>query len=289
VQLAEVLAAKRNLTAARAEVEEACRLEPRLAGAHLMRALILLSDKDPLGAIQAADSALRYDRTLAQAEYIKANALIETRQYDEALSSLETSVRQNPMLGGAQTHSMRGRIYFKQRKVKQSYGEFLVAQRLSGRAVRLAPLMAAVAMVLSVFGTNAPFVLAGVLAAVVALILWGVSHIPVAGPWIAVALLIAIVGFFAFAGVRQIAGRVLPSDPSARATAIAAIGFALIAGTGIVLFIERALAGAMHQAQWFTPLTMTVAGVIGMALGGLAAYAWPRVLGRFGAAGGAKA
>jgi tetratricopeptide (TPR) repeat protein len=254
-----------------------------------MRALILLSDKDPQGAIQAADSALRYDRTLAQAEYIKANALIETGQYDDALTSLDTSVRQNPMLGGAQTHSLRGRIYFKQRKVKQSYGEFLVAQRLSGRAVRLAPLMAAIAMVLSVFGSRAPFVLAGVLAVIVTLILWGVSHIPVAGPWLVVALIIAIVGAFAFGGVRQLGGSVLPHDPSAKATALAAIGVALLAGTGIILVIEYAIANATHQHQWFTPLTMTIAGVIGVALGGLAAYNWPRVLGRFGAAGAAKA
>ena len=38
VQLAEVMAAKRDFKVARAEIEEACRLDPRSPNAHLMRA-----------------------------------------------------------------------------------------------------------------------------------------------------------------------------------------------------------------------------------------------------------
>lgn len=290
VQLAEVLAAKRDMAGARVEIEEACRLEPRLAQAHLMRAVILFSDKDPLGAVQAADSALRYDRTLAQAEYIKANALIEAHRYDEALTSLDAAVRQNPALGGAQEHSMRGRIYFKQGfgrwyfrrgKLKQAYGEYLAAQRLSGRMRRLAPVMAAVGMVFGAFGSRAPYVLAAVLAVIAALILIGFSHIPVAGPWIVVALVIALAGVFAFAGVRQLGGRILPQNGQDKAFAIGAIGVALIAGTAAVLAVEYGIASALgHGRTWFGPLTLAIAGVIAMILAGLAAYNWPRVLRR---------
>ncbi len=284
VQLAEVLAAKRDLAGARAEVEEACRLEPRLAGAHLMRALILLSDKDPLGAIQASDSALRYDRTLSQAEYIKATALTEVHRYDEALTSLDTAVRQNPTLAGTQMHSLRGRIYFKQRKFSRSYDAYLAAQRLSGRLVRLAPVLAALNMALTIFGKGAPFVLVGVLAALVTLLLFGLSRIPVVGAWIVVALILAIVGGFAFFGVKQLRGSLLPSESSARAKTLGAIGLAVAIGTGLVFAIEYGVTSATRHAQWFTPLTLTIAGVIGLVLGGLAAYNVPRILGRYGGA-----
>jgi tetratricopeptide (TPR) repeat protein len=284
VQLAEVLAARRNMTDARAEIEEACRLEPRLAHAHLMRAVILQADKDPLGAVQAADSALRYDRTLAQAEYIKANALMEVHRYDEALTSLDTAVRQNPVLGGAQEHSMRGRIYFKQRKIKRSYGEYLTAQRMSGRLLRLAPLMAAIGMIFGAFGSRAPVVLGVVMAAIALLILFGISHIPVAGPWIVVALIVALAGFFAVSAVRQLGGRILPADGQARAYAIGAIGVALIAGVAMVLAIEYGIASALHRGKvWFGPLSLTIAGVLAVVLGGVAAYNWPRLLRRYGA------
>lgn len=283
VQLAEVLAARRNLAGARLEAEEASRLEPRLAGAHLMRALILLSDKDPLGAIQASDSALRYDRTLSQAEFIKANALTEVKRYDEALASLDTVARQNPALAGTQMHSLRGRIYFKQRKIKPAYGEFLVAQRMSGRLPRLAPPLAALSMVLSVFGSRAPFVLVGILSALLVLILFALSHIPAAGPWIVVAVILALAAVFSFAGVRQLRGRILPAESSARATALGAIGVAVLGGGALLLAVEYIIVhNWTHHKQWFGPIQLTLAGVLALILGGLAAYNWPRVLARYG-------
>lgn len=282
-QLAEVLTAKQDFPAARNEIDEAIRLEPRLAGAHLMRAVIALSDKDPEGAIQSADSALRYDRTLAQADYIKANALVEVKRYDDALVSLDTATRSNPMLRNAQTHSLRGRIYFRQRKVKQSYAEFLTAQMMSGRMTRLAPAWAAVSMVFSVFGSRAPFVLVGVIVAVVLLILWGISYIPVAGPWIVVALVVILAGFLGVNGLRQLRGTVLPGDGQARLLTLGAVGVALIAGVAIVLAIAN---GVFHALA--TPTAIGTAGVVAIVLGGLAAYFFPTVLTRYGGALGAS-
>src|SRR5262249_3236069 len=194
IQLAEVLAAQRDTKAARIEVEEACRLEPRSPSAQLMRALILVSDRDPLGAIQASESAIRFGQSLgpsalAQAEMVKANALSDVKRYDEALASLDSAERQNPMLASSNTHSLRGRIYFRQRKIGPAYQEFLIAQRASGRLVRFAPVLAALNMVLSIFGTNAPIAFAIIVAVIVLAILTGISFIPVAGPWIVAGLL----------------------------------------------------------------------------------------------------
>ncbi|HEX6541219.1 MAG TPA: tetratricopeptide repeat protein [Ktedonobacterales bacterium] len=288
VQLAEVMAAKRDYKVARAEIEEACRLDPRSPNAHLMRAIILMSDKDPAGAVQATDAAIRYGRTtlgpgaLAQAEIIKANALVEVRRYDDAVAALDSAEKQNPMLSSANTHSLRGRIYFKKRQWRQSYGEYLVAQRLNGRLLWAAPALAAVNMVLSVFGSRAPYVLIGILVALVVLILFGVSNIPVAGGWIATALVLAMVGFFAFYSVRALQGSILPGEPQARITTIAAIGFAVIGGFALALWLYQLVTvNVIHNKNWFDPNAITVAGSIALVLGAVAAYGWPRLLGRF--------
>jgi tetratricopeptide (TPR) repeat protein len=288
VQLAEVMASKREWKVARAEIEEACRLDPRSPNAHLMRAIILMSDKDPAGAVQATDSAIRYGRTtlgpaaLAQAELIKANALVDVRRYDDAVVALDSAERQNPMLSNASTHSLRGRIFFKQRQYRKSYGEYLVAQRLNGRLLWLAPVLAGLNMVLSVFGSNAPFVLAGILALVAVLILFGVSNIPVVGGWITTGLVLALVGFFAFFSVRTLQGSILPRDAQARLTTIAAIGFAVIAGFALVLYLYQLLAvNVFHVRNWFDPSAVAIAGALALVLGALAAFGWPRLLGRF--------
>src|SRR5437764_1496889 len=80
---------KGDFAQARREVDKAIELEPRSPTAHLMRSIIALSDKDPEGAIQSADTAIRFGKqlapgSLAQADFIKANALIEVKRYDEA-------------------------------------------------------------------------------------------------------------------------------------------------------------------------------------------------------------
>ena len=93
---------------------------------------------------------------------------------------------------GANGYSLRGRIYFKQRKFKDSYGA--VPRRAT-------PLRAAALGGSGAGGTGdggdrslrrAPTVLVGFMAAVVVLILWGVSLIPVVGSWIVAALVIAL-------------------------------------------------------------------------------------------------
>src|SRR5258706_465334 len=132
-------------TSARVLLAQALLQQGQAAAAHLMRALILLSDKDPEGAIQAADTALRYDRTMAQAEFIKANALLESRRYDESLAALDSAERSNPLLlTGANAHSLRGRIYYKQRQFKKAYTQFLQTQLLNSRLRPLAPVLAGV-------------------------------------------------------------------------------------------------------------------------------------------------
>lgn len=281
VQLAEVLAAKRDLTAARQEADEALRLEPRLAAAHLMRALILLSDKDAEGAIQAADNALRYDRTMAQAEFIKANALLESKRYDEALTSLNSAERSNPMLlTGANAHSLRGRIYFKQRQFKKSYAQFLQMQLMGGRLRALAPALAGINMVLvGLFGQNAQFAWVFLIILVILAILFGISFIPVAGPWIAAVLVLAIVAFSAFGVVRQTQGRILPAATSSRITAIVAGVMAFVAVFAIAAVVISALAtNVFHASTWQTPLSLVIAGSLGLAASALGVYLLQRYM-----------
>lgn len=296
IQLAEVLAAQRDVKAARIEVEEACKLEPRSPSAQLMRALILVSDRDPLGAIQASESAIRFGQSLgpaalAQAEMVKANALSDVKRYDEALASLDAAERQNPMLAGSNTHSLRGRIYFRQRKIGPAYREFLIAQRASGRLVRFAPVLAALNMVLSIFGSNAPIAFAVIVGVIVLAILTGISFIPAAGPWIVAALLLAIVGFFAFAGVRYTQGSLLPQGMQARLTSIAASATVLILIGALVLYIEHAIVTSVGgaNAEWFTPTTLVIAGAIAFILAALALYGFPRLLARYEGRNAARA
>jgi cytochrome c-type biogenesis protein CcmH/NrfG len=290
VQLAEVLVAKRNMAGARAEADEAIRLEPRLAAAHLIRALVLYSDKDPNGAIQASDNALRYDRTLAQAEFIKANALIDVRRYDDALAALDAAERNNPMLlAGPQGHSLRGRIYFKQRKLKHSYAEFLQGQLMGGGRLRaLAPVLAGINMVLvGQFGQGAQYAWVVLLAIVLFLILFGLSHIPVAGEWIVAALILGLAVFSAYGFIRQTRGRLFPQDMTLRLTTIAA-GLVVTVGIfALALFVIGTISNNLfhiHGSNWWSGFSLTLAGLVGIGAGAAAFYFWPRLLGRSTAA-----
>jgi tetratricopeptide (TPR) repeat protein len=289
IQLAEVLMRKRDFAQARREVDKAVELEPRSPSAHLMRAIIALSDKDPEGAIQSADAAIRFGRqlapgSLAQADFIKANALIEVKRYDEALAALDSVEKQNPALLGANGYSLRGRIYFKQRKFKDSYAQFLAAQRLSGRLRWAAPALAGLVMVATgLFGQNAPYVLVGLLAAIVVLILWGVSFIPAVGGWLVAILVIALGGAFAFTGLRQLQGRFFPADPSARLSGIL-VSAAVALGVGAATFaLWNAIAvNWLHsKAGWWNPTSLTVAGLLAVLGFAATMYGWPRLLARY--------
>lgn len=288
VQLAELLAAKKDLAGARVQADEAIKLEPRLAGAHLMRAVILLSDKDPNGAIQASDSALRYDRTMAQAELVKANALLDSKRYDEALTSLDAAERQNPaLLAGGNGRALRGRIYFKKREFKQSYAQFLQAQMMSGRLKWLAPVISALNMVfVGFFGQNAATAWAVLLSIIVVAILAGISFIPVAGQWIVGVLVLGIVGAGVFAVLRQTRGRLLPAEMGARITSLVAILMAFLMGAAIALVVIGELSvNVFHIRGWFSPLTLVLTGVVALALAAVAAVFWPKATARYASGG----
>ena len=286
VQLAEVLAANNDNNGALLAADEAIKLEPRGPSGYFIKALTLMRQKDYTGAVQAADSAIRFDREkqLPQAEYIRANALVEVKRYDDALSALSAAEKANPLLGGPQAQSLRGRIYFKQRKFRQAYNAHREAQTVAGRAKWLVPPLAGMNMVaLGLFGERGPYVLLGVLIAIVFLIIYGVSLIPVAGQWIAAALItVAVIGL-AFASVRQLQGRILPENRALWVTTLPAIVAAFIIGVLATLGIARLITGAfIHNPPIFTPTTATIAGIVGAALAALAAYGWPLVLARYG-------
>lgn len=288
-QLADVLMRKRDFAGARREIDKAIELEPRSPSAHLMRSIIALSDKDYDGTIQSADAAIRFGRqlppgSLAQADFIKANALVEVKRYDEALTALNSVEKQNPMMLGANGYSLRGRVYFNQRKFKESYAQFLAAQRLSGRLLWAAPVLAGLVMVATgLFGQRAPYVLVGLMAAIVVLILWGVSLIPVAGGWIVAGLVIVLGGAFAYTGLRQLQGRFFPADPSALVSGVlvsAAVGLGVGAAT-FAVWNAVAVNWLHSKAGWFTPTSLTVAGLLAVLAFTATMYGWPRLLARY--------
>ena len=282
VQLAEVLAAKKDFKGARDEADEAIKLEPRLAGAHLIKAIVLLTDKDPLGAIQASDNALRYDRTLTQAEFIKANAYMDTKQYDDALNALDTVDRNaGGMIPDPQRQMLRGRIFFKQRKFKQSYGRFLFLQRMNPRFRFLAPALAGLSMVLfGVFGTGGQYALIAFLVLIVLLILFGLSFIPVVGGWIVAVIALALIGVMAFGAVRQSRGSILPAELSGRLTTVVGAVMLFAVGMAVTLWI----ANAFSKHGWFNPFTFALGGMIGLILSAVGVYLLGRFSGRSAAA-----
>jgi tetratricopeptide (TPR) repeat protein len=285
VQLAEVLVANNDNNGAILAADEAIKLEPRGSSGYFMKAMALMRQKDYAGTVQAADSAIRFDRDkqLPQAEYIRANALVEIKRYDDALTALTAAERANPLLGGPQAQSLRGRIYFKQRKFRQSYQTNLDAQIAAGRAKVLAPPLAALNMVaLGLFGERGPFVLLGLLIFIAFLIIFGVSQIPVAGEWIATALITIVALLLAFSSVKQLQGYILPPNRALWVTTLPAIVAAFIIGAGLTIAIERLIAGfSSHNPPLFTSTTTTIAGVVGAVLAGVAAWGWPLILGRY--------
>jgi tetratricopeptide (TPR) repeat protein len=287
VQLAEVYAAKKDMLNARAEIDRAIKLEPRMASAYLMRAMILFQSRDPQGAIQASDAALRNDRSLTQAEFIKANAYVDLKQYDEALVSLEDAERHNLAMVGPQIQILRGRILFKQRKLGQSYAIFREAQNQNPRLKFLAPVIAGVNMILmGFFGTSAQYAWIGLLLALILLILFGIHFIPVVGGWIVAVLVLAVLGALAFSVLRQTQGRILPSGMNPiLGIFMGAVGGLMI--FSLALYIISRFAGGSPAAGpgWLNPAWVLLAGALGLAAGTAALWLLNRYLGRSIAAG----
>ena len=274
VQLAEALMARQDLKGAREEADEAIKLEPRLAAAHLIRGLALLSDKDPEGAVAACESALRYDKDLFAAHFTLANALVEVKRYDEALTALNRAQQLNPSLSQSQFDGLRGRILVKQRKFGQAYQMYLGTAR-QGRVKWLAPFVAALSMT-SYFGQYAPAV---VLVVLVLAIIFGIGFIPVVGSWIAVALLLGVLGVSFFGALRQYNGSIFPvvSQRIPALTSTAVVGVAILAA-GIWL------GDTIARVRVPNPVIVFIAGILGLAAAVGVAYFWPRLggLGRRG-------
>lgn len=286
VQLAEVYVADKKESQALVTADEAIKLEPRNPAGYFIKALAMNTMKDYAGAVAAADSAIRFDRDhqLPQAEYIRATALVEVKRYDEALTALEAAERANPLLGGAQADALRGRVYFRQRKFRDSYQANLAAQRKGGRAGIFSAPLAALNMVFTgLFGDRGQYVLLGVVIAVVVAILYLISLIPVAGQWIASGLVVVLLVVLALTSVRQLQGSILPLDRSQWVTTLPAIVAGFIIGAGVTIAVERLIQGLFTpNPPLFTPITIAIAGAVGAIVAAVAAWGWPRLLGRYG-------
>src|SRR5258706_1992933 len=109
---------------------------------------------------------------------------------------------------------------------------------MNSRLRPLAPVLAGVNMVLvGQFGQNAQFAWVFLLLAVLFVILFGISFIPVVGPWIVAALLLALVAGTSFRAVRQARGRILPAPGSPKITLRVARGMAFASVTSIASWI----------------------------------------------------
>jgi tetratricopeptide (TPR) repeat protein len=294
VQLAEVYLADKKESQAQITAEEAIKLEPRGPAGYFIKALAMNAMKDHTGAVAAAESAIRFDRDhqLPQAEYIRATSLVELKRYDEAITALSSAERGNPLLGGPQADALRGRIYFRQRKFKDSYAANLSAQVKAGRNKYLAPPLAGMNMVFTgLFGDRGQWVMVGVIVAIVIAILYGISLIPVAGQWITAVLVVGILLVMALTSVRQLTGSILPADRSQWAIVIPLMAAVFIIGAVAMIYIQRFVVGFFSSSppSLITPTTVTIAGAVGAVLVGLATWGWPQLLARYGGGRAARA
>jgi hypothetical protein len=118
-------------------------------------------------------------------------------------------------MAGPQVEILRGRVFFKQRKLGRSYAIFREAQAQNPRLKFLAPVIAGINMVLmGFFGQSAQYAWIGFLLALVFLVLFGIHFIPVVGGWLVAAAVVAILGVVAFGALRQAQGRILPAGMS---------------------------------------------------------------------------
>lgn len=285
VQLAEVYLADKKEAQALVTAEEAIKLEPRGPAGYFIKAMALNAQKDYAAAAAAAESAIRFDRDhqLPQAEYIRATTLVELKRYDDALTAISSAEKGNPLLGGSQADALRSRIYFRQRKFKDSYQASVSAQTKAGRNKYLVPPLAALNMVFTgLFGNNGQYVMLAVIVVVVFAILFGISRIPVAGGWIVAVLVIAIALVMGLTSVRQFAGSILP-DRSLWAIVFPVMAAAFLIGGYAVLWIQYGLGHLLgSKPDFWTPTTVGTAGVVGAILLAVADWGVPKLLARYG-------
>lgn len=271
VQLAEILMVRKDFGRAVEEAEAAVKLEPRLAAAHLIKGMALLNNKDYAGAEQASQAAIRLDKTQAAAYLTRAQALSDLQRPEEALEALDTAQKMNPLLPQAQLIQLRGQIYRKQRRYRDTYNLFLdqVVER-SGKRTWYAPAIAALNFVLSFFGQNAPAVLISVVIVLILLVLFGISKIPVAGGGIVDILVIALVGFLGWNAI-QLSSGMSPLLKIRDTSAIALAGGALVLGIVVTFVLAWALGHfttpAHHTNYWFNTITFGLAAVVGVIAG----------------------
>ncbi|HKD75292.1 MAG TPA: tetratricopeptide repeat protein [Ktedonobacterales bacterium] len=269
VQLAEVLMMRKNFARSSEEADAAIRLEPRLAAAHLMKGLSLLNLKDYEGAAQACQAAIRNEKTMAPAYFALAQALAELKRTDEALDAVNTAQRMNPLVPGAQITQLRAQIYRKQRRYRDAYNEFLQANiQRTGKRTTFTPILAAIQFAMSFFGQNGPWVLFGVLAVLLLLILFGISKIPYAGGWLDDALLAGLLGFLGWNAVKLAAGGSSPlelmTNGRTLAYVVGSLLIALVVVFGAALLIARLTTPANHPLGWFNPVSLGFAAILSL-------------------------
>jgi tetratricopeptide (TPR) repeat protein len=272
VQLAEVLMMQRQFDQAREEADEAVRLEPKLAAAHMIRGMALMNSKDYEGATQSFQSAIRQDRTMAPAHFGLAQALSELHRPDEALEAVNKAQQLNPNLPAGQVTQLRAQIYRKQRKYRQAYNEYLTATRAAGRSGRFAPISAGFSFALSFFGRAAPFVLLALLL----VILFGISRIPVAGGVLLDIIVVAILGFGIWQVTKQYGGAAPPQllrDPRVLAATVGGVIVSLALVFGLFAWFGH----HPHRPDyWFTTLSFGLAATLAMIVAALALSFTPR-------------
>ncbi len=282
VQLAEVALAQRHLKEARAAADEAIKMDPRLAEAHLIRSLVLMQDGDPAGAAEASRAATRAKRDLGPAYYTLALSLNQLKQADEAEQALDKAQEYHAPIPEPQLLGLRGQIYLKQRKYVKSAGAYAMAQRVSGRPQFIAVPLGVIITFFSAFGIFGSWGPGVAIAIVSVLILFGLSVIPVAGHWIVAAVLLALVGSLIFGYVRGVQSGALGLGRFFSTTGViiicAIIAVVVVGATFLAVLIPAGLLQAKGAPGWAAPIGLSVGVVFGLVAAGLSGWQLLKVI-----------
>ena len=276
VQLAEVALAQGRLKEAKAAADEAIKMDPRLAEAHLIRSLVLLQDSDYAGAAEASRAATRAKRDLGPAYYTLALSLTQLKEVNEAEQALDKAEELHAPIPPGQLYGLRGRIYIKQKKFRKAMTSHVMYQRVSGRPGFIAVPLGAVITFFSAFGIIASWAPAVAIAVVALLMLFGLNLIPVAGHWLVAAVLLALVGGLVFGYVRGVQTGALGLGRffSVPGVAVIAAIIAVVMGgaTFLAVFIPSGFVQTTGHPDWATPVGLAVGVVFGLIAAGLAVW-----------------